>query len=93
LVHGAFVNTKNLSRFAVAKPQDFDFQVISAEHDIFTGRLFTLEQCAQLNRMAEYHAYNKGIVGNSNVGAGWTNEICESMIDWLILSFIFHVFS
>jgi hypothetical protein len=76
LVHGAFVNTKNLDRFSVAKTHDFEFQVISSEHDIFKGRLFTLEQCAQLNRMSEYHAYKGKIVG-SRVGAGWTNEICE----------------
>lgn len=46
-------------------------EVVSKEHDIFRGRLFTNEQCMQMNRMAEYHAYEK--VGT--VGGGWTNEL------------------
>jgi hypothetical protein len=64
-----------LSRFQVAKPLDFNLQVICAKNGIFKGRLFTGNQCEQLNRMAEYHAY-KGI-GNklTNVASGWTNEI------------------
>ena len=72
LINGAFVNTKRLSRFEVAKPHDFDFKCISADHDIFTGRLFSVEQCAQLNRMSEYHAY-KGM--GSEIDSGWTNQI------------------
>jgi hypothetical protein len=83
VVNGVFVNTKSLSRFEVAKPHDFDFQVISSEHDIFTGRLFTLEQCDVLNRMSEYHAYK----GMGKVGAGWTNEICECIWGMLLVVF------
>ena len=83
VVNGVFVNTKRLSRFEVATPHDFDFQVISSEHDIFTGRLFTLEQCDVLNRMSEYHAYK----GMDKVGAGWTNEICECIWGMLLVVF------
>lgn len=71
LVDGAFVNNRKLSRFEVAKPQDFNFEVICAKNDIFKGRLFTREQCDQLNRMSEYHAYNE----LDTVNTGWTNEI------------------
>ena len=83
VVNGVFANTKSLSRFEVATPHDFDFQVISSEHDIFTGRLFTLEQCDVLNRISEYHAYK----GMGKIGAGWTNEICECI--WGILLVVF----
>jgi len=73
LVDGAFVNKnrKTLSRFEVATPQDFNFEVICAKNDIFKGRLFTKEQCDQLNRMSEYHAYGE----LDTVNTGWTNEI------------------
>mmetsp|Transcript_19229 Transcript_19229/g.41678 ORF Transcript_19229/g.41678 Transcript_19229/m.41678 type:complete len:344 (+) Transcript_19229:44-1075(+) len=50
-------------------PHNFDWKVI--ENDIFRGQLFTVEQCEQINRMAEYHAYR----GIGTIGAGWTNEI------------------
>jgi len=70
-VNGAFINTKQMSRFEVAKPHDFNWEVICSKNDIFKGRLFTPEQCAQLNRMAEYHAY-KGI---GEINAGWTDQI------------------
>mmetsp|Transcript_18968 Transcript_18968/g.28123 ORF Transcript_18968/g.28123 Transcript_18968/m.28123 type:complete len:340 (-) Transcript_18968:216-1235(-) len=71
-VNGAFVNSKQqLSRFEVPKPQGFDIEVICSKNDIYKGRLFTLEQCAQLNRMSEYHAY-KGI---GSVKAGWSDQI------------------
>jgi len=50
---------------------DFELQVISQEHDIYKGRLFTVEQCQQINRMAEYYAYSR--IGT--IGAGWTNEL------------------
>lgn len=72
LVDGAF-DRPSLGRFDVIPRQDFEMQVICAKNDIFKGRLFTVEQCEQLNRMAEYHAY-KSIATNS-IGAGWTNEI------------------
>jgi len=68
-VDGAFINTRRLSRFEVAKPHDFNWEVICSKNDIFKGRLFTPEQCAQLNRMSEYHAY-KGIEDSS-----WTDQI------------------
>lgn len=87
LVNGAF-EKKTLSRFEVATKQDFCIQVICAENNIFKGRLFTETQCAQLSRMAEYHAYH----GIETIGAGWTNEIytltaqhmaCESVPGFL----------
>lgn len=58
-------------RFEVAPQQDFEIQVVSEEHDVFRGRLFTVEQCQQMNRMVEYHAYR----GIGTIGAGWTNEL------------------
>ena len=54
----------------VAVPKhDFCMEVINAEHDIFKGRLFTEEQCRQINRMSEYHAYS------TENHDGWTNKI------------------
>jgi hypothetical protein len=50
---------------------DFCMQVVCAENNIFRGRLFTEEQCTQMNRMAEYHSYQ----GIGTIGAGWTNEL------------------
>jgi hypothetical protein len=47
---------------------DFGMETICAEHDIFKGRLFTEEQCMQMSRMAEYHAYN------TENDDGWTNK-------------------
>uniref|UniRef100_A0A7S0FJM2 Fe2OG dioxygenase domain-containing protein n=1 Tax=Minutocellus polymorphus TaxID=265543 RepID=A0A7S0FJM2_9STRA len=89
LVDGAFVSTtKTRSRFEEETKREFDLEVICAENDIFKGRLFTPEECAQLNRMSEYHAYK----GTGTVGAGWTNEIytltaqhmaCESVPGFL----------
>lgn len=71
-VNGAFGNSrKQLSRFEVRKAQDFNFEVICSKNDIYKGRLFTVEQCAQLNRMSEYHAYKS--IGTVN--AGWTDQI------------------
>lgn len=69
-VDGAF-DRKMAKRFEGAIEQDFEFQVICEENDIFKGRLFTPEQCMQMNRMAEYHAYRQ--IGT--IGAGWTNEL------------------
>lgn len=71
LVNGAFVHSNTRSRFEEEMKHEFDIEVICAKNDIFKGRLFTPEQCAQLNRMSEYHAYK----GTGKVGAGWTNEI------------------
>jgi hypothetical protein len=70
LVDGAF-DRRIPERFEVVPKQDFALEVISEEHDIFKGRLFTKEQCLQMSRMAEYHAYR----GISTIGAGWTNEL------------------
>jgi hypothetical protein len=71
---GAFANRKLLTQFEVPMEQDFQFEVICAKNDIFKGRLFTLEQCAQLNRMSEYHAYRASVMGNMN-SSGWTDQI------------------
>lgn len=88
LVDGASFTTKTRLRFEEETKREFDLEVICAENDIFKGRLFTPEQCAQLNRMSEYHAYK----GTGKVGAGWTNEIytltaqhmaCESVPGFL----------
>ena len=48
---------------------DFCMEVVSEEHDVFKGRLFTEEQCLQINRMAEYHAYS------TQHDDGWTNKV------------------
>jgi hypothetical protein len=48
--------------------QDFAFEVVCAENEIFKGRLFTEEQCHQISRMAEFHAYD-------NTRSGWSNKI------------------
>jgi hypothetical protein len=60
LVNGAFWSG------VLVPQQDFCIEAICAENDIFKGRLFTEEQCLQLSRMAENHAYS---------GAGWTNAV------------------
>lgn len=80
---GAFDRPKR-QRFEVdTTQQDFDIQVICAENDIFKGTLFTPEQCMQINRMAESHAYRQqqqtGVRGGGDTAAavgsgGWTNE-------------------
>lgn len=67
LVSGAFDRVKP-KRFEEAPVLDFELEALSAEHDIYKGRLFTEEQCEQITRMAEYHAYR-------GIGTGWTNEI------------------
>lgn len=69
-VDGAF-ERKIPKRFEETTKLDFSMQVINEEHDIFKGILFTPEQCMQINRMAEYHAYR--LIGT--IGAGWTNEL------------------
>ena len=72
LVAGAFDQPK-LERFDPTPKQDFDMQVICAKNDIFKGRLFTEEQCLQVNRMAEYHNYET--MTQSTIGSGWTDQI------------------
>lgn len=67
-ISGAF-DRPTRGRFEAETSQNFDFKTI--EKDIFRGQLFTVEQCEQMNRMAEYHAYR----GIGTIGAGWTNEI------------------
>ncbi|CAB9507624.1 P4Hc [Seminavis robusta] len=71
-VDGAFDNNnKILQRFEAVREQEFCIEPICLEHDVFKGRLFTVDQCEQINRMAEYHAYSKlGVIGG-----GWTNEM------------------
>lgn len=63
-IDGAFDNTGT-------DQQDFALEAISVEHNIFKGRIFTEEQCLQISRMAEYHAYR----GMFTVGSGWTDQI------------------
>jgi len=69
-IDGAF-DQKTTQRFEAVPQQDFCLEAICSENDVFKGRLFTVEQCNQINRMAEYHAYSK----LETVGAGWTNEM------------------
>lgn len=71
-LHGAF-SRRSLafspgSGIQVPKP-DFRMEVVSEEHDVFKGRLFTEEQCLQISRMAEYHAYS------TQHDDGWTNKV------------------
>jgi len=73
LVDGAF-DRPSIGRFDPLPQQDFEMQVICQQNDIYKGRLFTVEQCEQLNRMSEYHAYKRRSATNT-IGAGWTNEI------------------
>uniref|UniRef100_A0A7S3LHH2 Fe2OG dioxygenase domain-containing protein n=1 Tax=Amphora coffeiformis TaxID=265554 RepID=A0A7S3LHH2_9STRA len=72
-VQGAFEdqNVPNGLGGGETAKQDFVMQVVCGKNDIFRGRLFTPQQCLQINRMAEYHAYRQ--IGT--VGAGWTNEL------------------
>ena len=67
---GAF-DRKVLSRFEVEERQDFDIRTICSENDVYTGQLFSIEQCEQLNRMSEHHAYKQ--IGTIN--SGWTDQI------------------
>ena len=67
-VSGAFDRPPR-GRFEPETELNFNYKNI--EEDIFRGQLFTVEQCEQINRMAEYHAYR----GIGTIGAGWTNEI------------------
>mmetsp|Transcript_61436 Transcript_61436/g.150366 ORF Transcript_61436/g.150366 Transcript_61436/m.150366 type:complete len:371 (-) Transcript_61436:1383-2495(-) len=73
LVDGAF-DRPTIGRFDLTPQQDFEMQVICPQNDIFKGRIFTVEQCEQLSRMSEYHAYAKTVATNT-IGAGWTNAI------------------
>lgn len=70
VMDGAFERAAR-KRFEEATEQDFAFQVVCEENDIFVGRLFTEEQCMQISRMAEHHAYRD--IGT--IGSGWTNEL------------------
>ena len=55
-------------RFEEDPTPDHDFAFETLAPGVFKGRIFTIEQCEQLSRMAEYHAYR----GIGTVGAGWT---------------------
>ncbi|KAL7526173.1 hypothetical protein ACHAXR_003092, partial [Thalassiosira sp. AJA248-18] len=67
---GAF-DRKVLSRFEVEEKQDFAMQAICSDNEVYKGKLFSVEQCEQLNRMSEHYAYSQmGIVN-----AGWTDQI------------------
>lgn len=69
-VDGAF-DRKPVSRFEATPQQDFGLEVICEENNVFKGRIFTKEQCLQISRMAEYHAYRR--IGTA--GVGWTDQI------------------
>ncbi|KAL7528560.1 hypothetical protein ACHAXR_006743 [Thalassiosira sp. AJA248-18] len=58
--------------------ESFNFEVICAENDIFKGRLFTPDQCNQLKRMSEYHAYQ--------VNSGWIGMSCKSIPGFIELT-------
>ena len=73
-VRGAFEDqeiSKWVDEEGETTKQDFALQVICGKNNIYRGRLFTPQQCLQINRMAEYHAYRQ--IGT--IGAGWTNEL------------------
>ena len=70
LIDGAF-DRKPVARFEEVPKQDFCIEVLSAEHNVYKGRLFTKDQCDQINRMSEHNHYKN--IGT--IGAGWTNEI------------------
>ena len=73
-------NNNNNNRFEVPAQLDFQFETVHAEHGIFRGRLFTPEQCEQIKRRVEYHAYRHdrnhthSHLAESPASAGWTNE-------------------
>jgi hypothetical protein len=66
-VYGAFY-LPLWERFEVDPTPNHDFAFQTLAPGVFKGRIFTIEQCNQLSRMAEYHAYR----GIGTVGAGWT---------------------
>lgn len=49
----------------------FNFEVVCAKNEIYKGRLFTVDQCNQLKRMSEYHAYK--------VNSEWIGMACKSI--------------
>jgi hypothetical protein len=53
------------------KVQDFAIQTICADNNVYTGQLFSIEQCEQLNRMSEHYAYKQ--IGT--IKGGWTDQI------------------
>jgi hypothetical protein len=73
--NGKFITTLDMDAFGLlgetATPQNFAIKALSDEHHVYKGRLFTEEQCRQINLMAESHAY-KGI---GKVGHGWTSQL------------------
>lgn len=56
--------------------KSFNFEVICAKNEIFKGRLFTVDQCNQLKRMSEYHAYK--------VNSGWIGMACKSIPGFIL---------
>ena len=68
--HGAF-DRKVLSRFEVEEKHDFSMQTICSDNEVYKGVLFNVEQCGQLNRMSEHHAYSQiGVING-----GWSDQI------------------
>ena len=60
-----------LSRFEVEERQDFEIRTICTDNDVYTGQLFSIEQCKQLNRISEHYAYKQ--IGR--LDSGWTDQI------------------
>lgn len=67
---GAF-DRRALSRFEVEEKHNFDMKTVCSDNEVYTGKLFSVKQCEQLNRMAEHHAYSQ--IGTIN--SGWTDQI------------------
>lgn len=67
---GAF-DRRALSRFEVEEKHNFDMKTVCSDNEVYTGKLFSVKQCEQLNRMSEHHAYSQ--IGTIN--SGWTDQI------------------
>lgn len=67
---GAF-DRRALSRFEVEEKHNFDMKTVCSNNEVYIGKLFSVKQCEQLNRMSEHHAYSQ--IGTIN--SGWTDQI------------------
>jgi hypothetical protein len=59
--------------------QNFDIQVLCSINEIYIGRLFTPNQCNEIKRMSEYHAYN-----TSN--SAWRGMACKTIPGFIDLT-------
>jgi hypothetical protein len=59
--------------------QNFDIQVLCSINEIYVGRLFTPNQCNEIKRMSEYHAYN-----TSN--SAWRGMACKTIPGFIDLT-------